>query len=56
MRRPVVFVILNSNSTLVLMEQFDDGIYARLGLAIFKDEETLQQYFEGCEEKTFIIQ
>ena len=55
-RRPVVFVVLDGDSALVLAAQSDDGISARLGLVEFKDEEALEQYFEGCEEKTFIIQ
>ena len=57
-RRPVVFVILDGDSALVLAEQLldDDGAFARLGLVQFKDEETLERYFEGCEEETFVIQ
>ena len=56
-RRPVVFVVLDGDTALVLAEQLvdDDGAFARLGLAEFKDEETLERYFEGCEEKTFVI-
>ena len=55
-RRPVVFVVLDGDSALVLAGQSDDGVCARLGLVEFKDEEALEQYFEGCEEKTFVIQ
>ena len=55
-RRPVVFVVLGGDSALMLAAQSDEGISARLGLVEFKDAETLEQYFEGCEEKTFIIQ
>lgn len=54
-RRPVVFVVLDGDSALVLAEQSDSGIFARIGLVEFKDEETLERYFEGCEEKTFVI-
>lgn len=53
-RRPVVFVVLDGISALVL-EELDEGIFARLGLTEFQDEEKLEQYFDGCEEKTFII-
>ena len=55
-RRPVVFVVLDGESALMLAAQSDDGISTRLGLVGFKDEEMLEQYFEGCEEQTFIIQ
>ena len=56
-RRPVVFVVLDGDSALVLAKQLldDDGAFTRLGLVLFKDEETLERYFEGCEEKTFVI-
>lgn len=54
-RRPVVLVVLDGNSAL-LLEELDDGIYARIGLTEFKDEEKLEQYFDGCEEKIFVIQ
>ena len=56
-RRPVVFVVLNGDFALVLAKQRldDDGAFARLGLVEFKDEETLERYFEGCEEKTFVV-
>ena len=53
-RRLVVFVVLDGNSAL-LLEEVDDGIYARLGLIEFKDEDDLEQYFDGCEERTFIV-
>ena len=54
-RRLVVFVVLDGNSALLLVE-VDDGIFNRLGLIEFKDEDNLEQYFDGCEEKTFIVQ
>ena len=58
MRRPIVFVVLDGDTALVLAQQlFDsDGAFARLGLLQFKDEETLERYFEGCEEKTFVVE
>ena len=55
LRRSVVFVVLDGDSALVLAVYSNDSVSARLGLVEFKDEETLEQYFEGCEEETFII-
>jgi hypothetical protein len=54
-KRPVVFVVLDEISALVL-EEVGDGTLIRLGLMEFQDEEKLDQYFDGCEEKSFIIQ
>ena len=54
-RRPVILVVLDGISALVLAE-LDEIIYTRLGLMEFKDEEKLEQYFDGCEERTFVIQ
>ena len=54
-RRLVVFVVLDGNSAL-LLDEVDDGYYNRLGLVEFKDEDNLEQYFDGCEERTFIVQ
>ena len=54
-RRLVVFVVLDGDSAL-LLEEVDGGCYARLGLVQFKDENNLEQYFDGCEERTFIVQ
>lgn len=54
-RRLVALVVLDGISALVL-EEPEEGIFARLGLMEFQDEEKLEQYFDGCEEKTFIIQ
>ena len=42
--------------TLLVFEEVDDGISARLGLGRFQDEDKLEQYFDGCEERTFIVQ
>lgn len=54
--RSVVFVVLDGDSALALAERSDKGIFARLGMVEFKDEEALERYFEGCEENTFTIQ
>ena len=58
--RPVVFIVLDGDSALVLgrcVENVGDDIFwARLGLVEFKDDEALEEYIKGCEEKTFIIE
>ena len=58
--RPVVFVVLDGDSALVLgrcAENVGDDIFwARRGLLEFKDDEALGEYFKGCEERTFIIE
>ena len=48
-RRLVVFVVLDGDSAL-LLEESDDGCYMRLGLIEFKDEDNLEQFFDGWEE------
>ena len=52
----MIFVVLDVDSALVLAEEFDDEIFARLGVVEFKDKETMERYIEGCEEKTFVGQ
>lgn len=58
--RPVVFVVLDGDSALVLgrcAENVGDDIsWARIGLMEFKDDEALEEYFKGCEKRTFIIE
>ena len=53
-RRPVVLIVLDRDSALML-EKAGEGMFTRLGLVEFQDEEKLEQYFDGCEQETFII-
>ena len=58
--RPVVFIVLDGDPALVLgqcAENIGEDIcWTRIGLAEFKDDEALEEYFKDCEKKTFIIE
>ena len=58
--RPVVLIVLDGDCALVLgqcAENIGEDIcWTRIGLTEFKDNEALEEYFKGCEEKTFIIE
>lgn len=53
-RRLVFLVVIDGNSALMLVK-VGERTFTRLGLVRFEDEEKLEQYFDGCEEKTFTI-
>lgn len=51
----LVFLIVIDRDSALMLEKVGERIFTRLGLVQFKDEEKLEQYFDGCEEKTFTI-
>ena len=53
--RRLVFLVPIDPATALMLEKLDERTFTRLGLVEFEDEEKLEQYFDGCEEKTFTI-
>ena len=53
--RRLVFLVPIDPATALILEKLDERTFTRLGLVEFEDEEELEQYFDGCEEKTFTI-